>query len=439
FTGNLFEQTVFLGYVALAVAGLAFAGSRRDARFWATATAVFAVLCLGPLLHVGGRWLFEVDGVPLTLPLPAMLLHFLPLTSGLRVLSRFQVMVTLSLAVLVGLGVTAVVERLARVQWRPALVGGVTGGLGLLILVEYLSVPLPVLPTTIPPVLAAMGAEAIPRLSLLDVPLDWRIAKYQYYQTAHEKPLILGFVPRPAPALVRQIEGVPFLDFFQRPDRLDPVMAAGWERRAALRVIDLLELDTIVIHGEYLDQTTAERVGAVVTEYFPVAQVVDDERMRVMRLSRDHDRLALWTADAYEFDFAPSVPRFFVARGWWPSEQAGPVGMAWSLGRESTLGFFLPEAWSMTMELRLIPFSFPSAPPQWMRVAVNGHLLGEIELAPGDWRTYSLSVPATAVKTGINTAQFTYRYVAAPSDMVPGSPDTRGLAVAFSRITLKRN
>ncbi len=440
FTGNLFEQTVFLGYVALAVAGLAFAGSRREARFWATAAAVFAVLCLGPLLHVGGRWMFERDGVPITFPLPAMLLQVLPLTSGLRVLSRFQVMVTLSLAVLVGLGLVAVGERLAPGRWRPALAGGITGVFALMILVEYLSVPLPVLPTKIPSVFSAMRAEVGAGGSLLDVPLDWRIAKYQYYQTAHQKPLTLGFVPRPASSLVRQIDGIPFLDFFQRPQRLDPTLAAGWERRAALRVIDLLDLDTIVIHGEYLEKTLAERVGQVIVEHFPVAQVVEEGRQRVIRLSRDHDRLAVWTPDAYDFDFGPSVPRFFVARGWWPSERAGSVGMAWSLGRESTLGLFLPEAWSMTMELRLLPFSFPSAPSQGMTVAVNGRDLGEIDLGrDAAWRTYSLSIPASAVKPGTNVVRFTYRYTAAPRDTIPPSPDSREIAVAFSRITLKRN
>jgi hypothetical protein len=440
FTGNLFEQTVYLGYVALAVAGLAFAGCRRQARFWAASAAVFAVLSLGPLLHVGGRWLFERDGVPITLPLPAMLLHLLPLSSGLRVLVRFHVMVTLSLAILVGLGLAALREGRAPGPWRPVVTGILTGGLALMILVEYLSVPLPVLPTRIPSVFRLLRAEAVPGRSLLDVPLDWQIAKYQYYQTGHEKPLILGFVPRPAVSLIRQTEGVPFLDFFQRPDRLDPALTAGWDRRAALRVIDLLNLDTIVIHGEYLDQPTAERVGRVVMEHFPVAQVVEEERMRVMRLSHDHDRLALWTADAYDFDFGPSVPRFFVARGWWPSERAGSVGMAWSRGRESTLGFFLPEAWSMTMDLRLIPFSIPSAPPQRMTVAMNGRTLGEIELVPDTaWRTYSMSVPTTAVKPGINVVRFTYRYTAAPSVIIPGNPDTRELAVAFSRVTLKRN
>ena len=74
-----------------------------------------------------------------------------------------------------------------------------------------------------------------------------------------------------------------------------------------------------------------------------------------------------------------------------------------------------------------------------MTVAVNGRALGEIELAREAWRTYSLSVPATAVKSGINMVRFTYGYVAAPRDVVPESPDSRELSVAFSRITLKRN
>ena len=42
--------------------------------------------------------------------------------------------------------------------------------------------------------------------------------------------------------------------------------------------------------------------------------------------------------------------------------------MAWSMGRESTLGFFLPQAWAMTMELQLAPFVPPSRPAQRITV-----------------------------------------------------------------------
>jgi hypothetical protein len=439
FTGNLFEQTVYLGYVALALAAVALTWRRRPARFWVWSGLVFAVLSLGPLLHVGGRSSFAVDGVSIAIPLPGMLIHLLPVGRAIRVFSRFDVMVTLSLAVLVGLGASVLIERFARSR-RPARAAGALAALALAILFEFLAVPLPVLSTEVPRTFTAMGAESGRHGSVLDVPLDWRVAKYQYYQTAHQRPLIFGFVARPSPALVRQGEGVPFLDFFQDPERRLPSLSRDdRDRRAALRVIDLLDLDAIVIHGEYLAPATVERVRAVVMEHFPVARVLEDGPMVVMRLRRDHDRAAVWTPDAYDFDFGPSIPRFFLAKGWWSPERADGRGMAWSMGRESTLGFFLQEPQAVRMELNLMPFVPPSAPPQAMSVTLNGLNLGEIALAPRpEWRTYSLGVPASAVRPGFNSMRFTYRYARAPRDVAAGLVDARELAVAFSRVVLRR-
>jgi hypothetical protein len=73
-----------------------------------------------------------------------------------------------------------------------------------------------------------------------------------------------------------------------------------------------------------------------------------------------------------------------------------------------------------------------------MTVAMNGRVLGEIELvSDGGWRTYALNVPATAVKPGINETRFTYRYSGVPREILPPSPDSREIAVAFSRITFR--
>jgi hypothetical protein len=332
-------------------------------------------------------------------------------------------------------------------------VSAVGGLVGLAILVEYLCIPLPVLPTEMPRVFEAMGAEAGPRGSLLDVPLDPRIAKYQYFQTAHQKPLISGHVPRLGLALDRQTDGIPFLRFFQNPSGQCGVPSLqffqkpggpcgeaqdAWSNVAALRVVDLFNLDTIVLHGEYLDAATVARARAVVVEHFPVDRILEDGSLTVLRLQRGHDRLAVWPPSAYQFDFGPSSSRFFLAKGWWPPEQAGAVGMAWSMGRESTLGFFLPQAWALTMELRLMPFVFPSAPAPRITVDLNRRVLGEIEL-PREWvwRTHSLTIPASAVRSGINALRFTYAYTAAPNAVVPGNKDTRELAVAFSRVVLR--
>lgn len=437
FTGNIFEQTVYPGYVALILAGVALAG-RRAARFWAVVGVVFAVLALGPLLHVGGRWIFDVGGMPITVPLPAILFYFVPGVSALRVLSRSAAMVMLVVAVLAGLGVAALRDRLARLRPRPVLVRMVAIVFGLAILVDYLSVPLPVLSTRIPPVLQAIGAETGPRGSLLDVPLDWRIAKYEYYQTAHRKPLLVGLLPRPASAVLRQIEGVPFLSLFQDPSRQRYARSEQWDRQAALRVIDLFNLDTIVIHEEYLDPATAGRVRSIVMEYFPVTQVLEEDGLTVMRLRRDHDHVALWTPDTYVFDFAPGTQRFFMAKGWWPPEQVGPVGMAWSMGRESTLGFYLPRTSAMTLDLELNPFPALSARPQRVAVTFNEQAIGQIELnSQWGWRSHSFRVPTAVTRAGINVVRFAYAYTAIPRDLIPGAQDSRELAVAFRRVVLR--
>jgi hypothetical protein len=147
----------------------------------------------------------------------------------------------------------------------------------------------------------------------------------------------------------------------------------------------------------------------------------------------------VWTADAYEFDFSPAAPRFFLTKGWWPPEWAGPIGMAWAGGGESTLAFFLPDARAITMELRLSPLPSPKAPPQTVSVTVNGHGLGRLALGrEWTWRTYSLDIPARALRPGVNTARFSYAYSMVPRDIIPGNPDSRDLAVAFNRIALRR-
>jgi hypothetical protein len=90
----------------------------------------------------------------------------------------------------------------------------------------------------------------------------------------------------------------------------------------------------------------------------------------------------------------------------------------------------------MTLELSLLPFRAPSLPAQAMTVHVNGQRVGELALEDG-WRRYRLALPAGAMRAGINTIRFVYRVAATPAGTVPGSEDTRILAVAFDRLELR--
>ena len=109
------------------------------------------------------------------------------------------------------------------------------------------------------------------------------------------------------------------------------------------------------------------------------------------------------------------------------------------MGRESTLDFFLPQAWAMTMELQLSPFLSPSTPAQRITVEINNAPRGPDRVAARvGVAVYSLALPASACGSGINVLRFTYAYTATPAHHPRQQGDARDLAVAFSRIVLRR-
>jgi hypothetical protein len=434
--GNLFEQTVYAGLVALLLAGVAVAGVPRQAALWTVSGLVFFALALGPFLHVLGADSFAVAGRSVSIPLPGWLLHRIPVLGAVRVASRFDSALMLCLAVLAAQGLAWLAARLRERPGAARRERMLVGLATLAVLVDFASVPLPVLDARLPAAYAAVAGAARPRGSLLDVPLDWRIARYQYLQTAHHQRLITGFVPRPAYALVHQADLVPLMPLFLDPARAGGRAPLAGSREDALRLMDLLDLNAVAVHRAYMAGGVADRVAAFVAATFPVERALEEPGLALFILRRAHDSRALWrTPGAYRLDFGPGGAGFFLAKGWWPAESSGDVGFAWSAGSESTLGFYLPDPWPLGLELSALPFRAPSLPPQTMAVHVNGRPVGALALETG-WRSYRVPLPASALKGGINTIRFTYGVVASPAATVPGSLDTRELAVAFDRLEL---
>ena len=115
FTGNIFEQTVYIGFVVLALSLIAVVKVHQaETRVWTLCAIIFFVLALGPFLHINGKDLFSLGDVRFYIPLPHLLFGFIPVFKGARVASRFDVMLILSLAVLVGFGLRYVLDRFDR-------------------------------------------------------------------------------------------------------------------------------------------------------------------------------------------------------------------------------------------------------------------------------------------------------------------------------------
>jgi len=457
FTGNDTEQTVYVGYTVLALAAVAaWKAPRAETRLWLLIALAFFVLALGPFLHIAGQHRFTVGNVELFLPLPDYLMYqYLPFLRGARVSSRFAVVLMLALAVLAGYGTRYLLWRWAGRSWASGLL---TGLLLALIIGEFSIVPMPLADARVPEAYERIAKEPGRGETLIDVPLDWGIAKFEYYQTLHRKRLLLGQAPRISLDLVvKYADSIPLVPLFKHPELIERYDQAPIDRRDVSRFLEFFDLGFIVIHKNLLDPAAYDRFRRFdkapadltplrgpeilarfmqfLQAHFPIARLEDDGERVIVYLARDVPAVdGLIGHDGYLVDFGSIVPQFFFAVGWSDPEQWDTLTVAWSNAKESRLGVYFPRVEDLAMELRLLPVNVPDRPTQAAKLYVNEEFIGEIELDNDGWRTYTLALPKGYLKQGMNTFRFVYRYTASPLVPATGQVDGRQLGVAFDYI-----
>ncbi|HYP20509.1 MAG TPA: hypothetical protein VEY08_10575 [Chloroflexia bacterium] len=199
--GDDAEQTTS-PHAGVPVAGRAPPGLSLPGKwFWAALVLLFFVLAVGPVLQINGnqiQWLFSPN---LPLVMPYQLLEKLPVFSISRSPDRFDMPLTLCLAVLAGYGTNVLLNT-----WWPRLRVSARGGLLFagflaLVLVELTPFPYPQRPADIPRWYRQVGTEP-GDFSILDLPPQddyWHGAYRMYFQTAHGKPIFGGYISREFP------------------------------------------------------------------------------------------------------------------------------------------------------------------------------------------------------------------------------------------------
>jgi hypothetical protein len=431
--GNDTEQTVYIGYVVLALAVVAIIKApKAETRFWLVAALTFFELSLGPFLHIYGSDTLVLHGLELSLPLPNILLHIIPGLNAIRSSSRFSVMLMLAMAVLAGYGTRQLLQQLkgragSALFCLCLIVAAIAG--------EFLIAPVPLVDARIPRIYEWIALEREKDGTLLDVPLHWSISKYEYYQVTHRKRLLLGHVPRLSASFFSSYaDNVPFMRLFKNPELIQNYEQVPADKRDVLPFIAFFDLSWIVIHKNYLWPETFDHLMRFLSANFPIAQMAQEGDIVALQLARDTHHVAdLGERAGYIVDFGSTTPQLFIGDGWSIPERWADLTVAWAEAEESRLWLFFPRADDFVMELRLLPIKAPGAPPQTVKVYVNARLLGEIELDSNGWRSYTLHLPRTYLTAGINTFRFVYRYTAIPSE----SLDTRRLAVAFDFIAFR--
>lgn len=430
-------NTVFLGWMTLALAIVGSATYWRKVRIWVWTSLVFGVLTLGPLLQINGRYRFDLDGLETTFPLPFALLHFIPIIKANRAPNRNSVLLMLGLAVLAGYGVYWLLSRLRRKQatervgWlRPAVATFLTAA----ILFEHLALPFPLSDARIPAVYNQIAAEP-GDFSVLQLPLGWRNSfgvfgpektLLQYYQSAHGKPMLGGNISRAPAFKMEYFQRIPYFQALTEIQFGRPVAPEVIEA-AALQASDLMYLyDTryVILYppipGRPPYTDTWEAAWDFVKRTLPLEPQpfwVQDgiEAYRVLQpAGSDQFYLNLGEPGVYPYR----------GEGWDAAEVDAPYEASAIWATDASSRLFAPlrqvdVAATYRVQLRAHPFVYPGSTMQQVRLTVNGTAL-DAQPLPDGWQIITWDVPGALLRNGLNRLELGWAYNAAPRQVIPG-------------------
>ncbi|MGB3904115.1 MAG: hypothetical protein WBB22_04270 [Anaerolineae bacterium] len=378
FTGSTIERMVFAGYIPLALAGYALWSRRRATCFWLVSCLTFFILSLGPYLHIAGR------EVPVPLPYLA-LYRLLPFFKIARSVSRFDVMVMLSLALLTALGLQRLVTPLTKTG-RRALSLATLG----LVCFEFLPVPYPVSEVEVPSFYQSLAVDE-EEYAILELPMNWDRPAHMLYQTVHHKPIITGYLSRPNPLAL--VERVPVLQHFRF---LGPDIIAQAPGEVAPQVFEYLGIRYVIVH-EYMLPPGKEREAV-----FGLVQEVFADQLP----SYQDEQITVYQVGEQE----PGSPFLILGPEWgerqkWQGKPAREVGLEAScVIIASTAG-----------ETQFAFSAFSKEGTHSLELSLNGEIVESYEIAP---QAEQIGTAPLSLEEGVNTLQLRDRGEGEPSIVV---------------------
>jgi hypothetical protein len=194
--GDAFPEAV--GSVSLvAVAVMIAAWARfgwQPSRIRIGATVFYVLLALGPFVYVAG--------VNTQIPLPWSVLRYVPILGMVRSPGRFSVLVALCVSVLLA-------QALAHLgRQYPERRRLILATIGMLLAIELIPGPRPLYSAGIPALYQTIARDPRPQVRVLELPVGLRdgtssmgnfTARTQYFQSAHGKAIIGGYLSRVSP------------------------------------------------------------------------------------------------------------------------------------------------------------------------------------------------------------------------------------------------
>ncbi len=398
-----YTNFAYLGFTALALALIAL-WKIPPARIWGIFGAIFVLISLGPAL--------SINGTRFDLPMPFDILLEIPFVKGNRYPSRWSVMVTLALAVMVGYGVAWLWSRVASRRSPVArfMLQASRFTFHVLLLAILLSEHVSSLPLSdfrIPDVYKTIAQDQ-GDFTVLEIPLAWRngfrmtgtldtaMMFAQWYQTEHRHPILGGNTSRNPELKFQYFTEAPVIKSLiavETGHNLAEGQIAA-DKSIAPGVLQFLQVKYVVWHSPRNPENRAALDAAreYIESVLPVTKFYDatDETGQtiVYRVKQ-----IPWSRGA---DIRPDDDwaRLHFAEGWGTLRGES----VWALRHDARM-FFRFEQVGKDYVLKVR--AFVPMVNQKLVVSVNGFLTDLVALRPG-WGEYALSVPQDALRVGVN-------------------------------------
>lgn len=436
-------NTVFVGVAALLLTVLASLRFRRRLAAWLLGAIVFALFSLGPLLQINGRSRFDFDGLETGVPLPFILLHYLPIIKGNRTPNRFGVVLMLCVAVLVGYALwwLAGLARRRRHGLAPVVAGALTG----VLLFEQLALPMPLTDARVPPAYTHL-AEEPGDFAILSLPLGWRNSfevqgsedtRTQYYQTVHAKRLSSGNISRAPAFKFDYFERLPvfrtLIKIEQDVNYVPTPEEIAADRALAGDLARLLDLRYVVANPPvpgrppYSDTYTATL--AYVQEMWELEPVAGSEPplFRIPRMEPPPE---------LRIDLGDPESAMYRGEGWDRDEpDIAGASAVWATGREARLFMPLDSVPPFVyLRLRIMPFDYPGAGNQTLDLWINGRELDRPAIIAPGWNEYAFSIPGHLLREGTNDLVLRFDQATRPRDVLPQTRQIGSTGVALDAV-----
>ncbi|HEX2912407.1 MAG TPA: hypothetical protein VH186_16480 [Chloroflexia bacterium] len=381
----------FIGYFTLLLALLGLITTFKKGWFWGVVAAIFLVLALGPVLHFS----FDYNWTPETADsgpsLPGRLLYNLPFGNIARVPLRYVLITMLSLAILAAYGLTWLSKRFERISPAklalPALVG-------LLVFVEFMPGVRPLADTSIPAFYQQLAREGNWNdFAVLETPDAGTsiISRAMYYQTAHQHPMVGGYLSRKP--------DYPFHDFPGIKELLEfPVVYQRdiLPRETLANTIGLLQyykIRYVILHPDLLTSADAR---------FNSNQIIQLVFGQNSRPYYQDSQLQVWRVpDAPVAQGQPDASRLLAQLDeGWSGRNEGPSGIERTVPGQARMSLFNP--YSQAMPVKITVPVRPAAASVKIKIGLNGNQLTEQNIA-GSGASLSFNL---TLKPGLNELTF---------------------------------